>query len=104
MPNVAGINYTENIFGGVRISNVVLPFHSPTNPTQQASTGELCAQVTNASPQKKGSNCQFVSQPVEVNDQNPTNPLAGIAQIRAGSGTTGAGTISGCDENCVPGQ
>ena len=41
MPNVAGINFTENIFGGVRLSNVVLPFYSPTNPTQQASTGEL---------------------------------------------------------------
>jgi len=104
MPNVAGINYTENIFGGVRLSNVVLPYYSPTNPTQQASPGELCAQVTNASPQKQQSGCWFLSQPVEVTNQAPTNPLAGVTQLRAGSSTPGAGTISGCQENCTTGQ
>lgn len=107
IPNVAGISFTKNLFGGVRITNVVLPFYSPTNPTQQADTSELCAQVTGASPQKQ-SNCEFLSQPVEVNNVTPQNPFSAgyfdLTQFRAGAGSSGAGTITFCNENCVSGE
>jgi len=107
VPNVAGTQFTQNIFGGVRLTNISLPYYSPTNPTLPATPTELCNQITNASPQKK-ENCQFLSDPIEINNVTPVNPfstaLLNVNQLRAGAGTSGAGTITGCAENCVAGQ
>jgi len=104
MPNVAGTNFTANVFPRVKLESV-FPFYSPTNPTQQASPAELCAQVTNAVPQKSpfpSDNCAFQEQPVEVNNVAPANPFVNIslAQVATGAGTLGSGTISGCPEDC----
>jgi len=103
MPNVAGTEFTANVFPRVKLTTV-FPFYSPTNPTQQASTSELCEQVTNASPQRSAlpsDDCAFEEQPVEVNNVAPANPflLLGLGQVAAGAGTPGSGTISGCPED-----
>jgi hypothetical protein len=107
MPNVAGTNFTSNVFPRVHISNV-FPFYSTTNPTQQASTSELCAQVTNASPRKNGTNntgpaCEFVSQPEEVNNVAPLNPFLGINSQQLMDSFVASVTY-GCAENCVSGE
>jgi len=104
MPNVAGTEFTANVFPRVKLTTV-FPFYSPTNPTQQASPAELCAQVTNAVPQKSpfpSDDCAFQEQPVEENNVAPANPFVniGLAQVAAGAGTLGSGTISGCPEDC----
>ena len=104
MPNVAGTEFTANVFPRVKLTTV-FPFYSPNNPTQQASPTELCEQVTNAYPQRSAlpdDNCAFEEQPVEVNNVAPANPflLLGLGQVAAGAGTPGSGTISGCPETC----
>ena len=108
MPNVAGTLFTANIFPRIYINNI-FPFYSPTNPTQQASTNELCNQVTNASPRKNGTNnigppCAFVSTPTLVTNVAPTNPFQGLTTNQQTIDPFIASVVYGCEDNCVSGE
>lgn len=107
VPNAAGDVFTTPVFPRMRIAGQ-FPYYSPINPNQPATYQELCAQVTNAFPQKTAvinRNCDFESYPVEQEDVTPYNPFTtfSFGQQMVSSGQVGSGTISSCQENCTPG-
>jgi len=107
MPNAASDVFTTPVFPRMRIAGQ-FPYYSPVNTNQPATYQELCAQVTNAFPQKTAvinRNCDFESYPIEQTDVTPYNPFTtfSFGQQMVSSGQVGSGTISSCQENCTPG-
>ena len=98
-PNNAGATFTKPLFPRMPVA---CAFPNPGVLNQ----GDLCAQVTNASPAKK-QDCSFSQQPFEVTDTIPMNPFVGEGEYNYVAmsamivpGTESAGTIDNCEENC----
>ena len=100
-PNNAGAIFEQPLFPRIPVAGA---FPNPGVLNQ----GDLCAQVTNATPAKK-QDCTFYQDPITVTDTIPMNPFAGdeINFVSISGmvvpGTETAGTIDGCQENCSPG-
>ena len=103
-PNNAGATFTQPLFPRIPVAGA---FPNPGVLNQ----GDLCAQITNASPAKKQDGT-FYQQPIEVFDTIPMNPFIGddpnfVVSGFAGMivpGTETAGTINAeIPENCSEG-
>jgi len=88
-----------------------LPFTSTTTGTENTQQ-ELCDLVENASPAKNnGNDCSFYQQPTLIENVPVSNPATGTGTANfmgfgfmLAPGTDGAGTVDGCNENCVENQ